>query len=116
MAEPFSSAESSSEEGWDTEESLGEETGALRAPGVGMTPRNSALISSGAGLSAMSGPPLGTLRLDKTHARVGDRVGIYWDIPSVQTSAGDWIAVYESGTTHTHTHTHTHNKTPLFCR
>ena len=96
MAELFSTGESSSEEGWDTEDSWGGEEGRLRARGDGVTPRNSALISS-SGLSAMSGPPCGTLRLDKTHAMVGDLVGVYWDIPSVQTSASDWIAVYERG-------------------
>jgi hypothetical protein len=96
MAELFSTGDSSSEEGWDTEDSWGDEERRLRARGDGVTPRNSALISS-SGLSAMSGPPRGTLRLDKTHAMVGDLVGVYWDIPSVQTSAGDWIALYESG-------------------
>lgn len=46
----------------------------------------------------MNGPPRGTLRLDKTVVRAGDVVGVYWDIPTLQTSAGDWIGIYEKGT------------------
>ena len=97
MAELFSSGDSSSGDGWDTDDSCTEETERLRAPGEVVTPRNSALIGGVSALSAMGGPPRGSLRLDKTHARVGEVVGVFWDIPSVQTSAGDWIAVYESG-------------------
>ena len=47
--------------------------------------------------AVMSGPPRGTLRLDKTEARAGESVGVYWDIPTVQTCPGDWIGVYEKG-------------------
>ena len=46
---------------------------------------------------AMSGPPRGTLRLDKTEARAGESVGVYWDIPTVLTCPEDWIGVYEKG-------------------
>ena len=52
------------------------------------------LSSTGA---VMTGPPRGTLRLDKTEARAGESVGVYWDIPTVQTCPGDWIGVYEKG-------------------
>lgn len=110
MAELFSSGDSSSGDGWDTDDSCTEETGRLRAPGEIVTPRNSALIGGVSALSAMSGPPRGSLRLDKTHARVGEVVGVFWDIPSVQTSAGDWIAVYESGMCFSLTHKY--QKTP----
>ena len=66
-----------------------------------VTRSDAARLSSSFTLSStsvpMSGPPRGTLRLDKTEARAGEAVGIYWDIPTVQTSPGDWIGVYENG-------------------
>ena len=99
MGEPF---DSSSGDGWDTDDdSCAGETGGARRRGEGPSPRrNSGLINSSAtaaGVGAMDGPPRGTLRLDKTQAMAGEVVGVYWDIPSVQTSAGDWIAIYERG-------------------
>lgn len=45
----------------------------------------------------MEGRPRGTLRLDKTEARSGERVGVYWNVPSVPPDGRDWIGIYETG-------------------
>ena len=45
----------------------------------------------------MEGRPRGTLRLDKTEARSGEKVGVYWNVPSVPPDARDWIGIYETG-------------------
>lgn len=37
------------------------------------------------------------LRLDRTEARVGERVGVYWDIPGLAPHYRDWIAMFSSG-------------------
>lgn len=104
MCEILSSDYSSSDE-WQTDESGGEDdhsrirsettTSSSRSAAPGASASTSEPPNSIRG--AMNGPPHGTLRLDKTEARAGDVVGVYWSIPSVQASAGDWIGVFESG-------------------
>ncbi len=37
------------------------------------------------------------LRLDKTEATIGERVGVYWDIPGLAPHERDWIAMFSSG-------------------
>ncbi len=37
------------------------------------------------------------LRLDKTEATIGERVGVYWDIPGLAPHERDWIAMLSSG-------------------
>ena len=39
----------------------------------------------------------GTLRLDRTEVTVGERVGVYWDIPTVTPHGRDWIGMFETG-------------------
>ena len=104
---------SSGSEGWETDDSCERDAAGAASSAAGSSRRDSGL--SGANRGAMSGPARGTLRLDKTQASAGEVVGVYWDIPTVQTSAGDWIAIYERGGTHKHTHhtlthtTHSHH-------
>ena len=101
MCEVFSSDDSSIEE-WRTDESGGEdgdsrsrsEASSYRAASAGASATTSELTLV---RGTMNGPPRGTLRLDKTEARAGDVVGVYWSIPSVQASSGDWIGTFENG-------------------
>ena len=92
---------SSGSEEWESEDSSSGERASgrhLAERGRGSSQRDSELSSgSVATCGVMRAQPRGTLRLDKTQARAGDVVGVYWDIPTVQSSAGDWIAVYEKG-------------------
>ncbi len=37
------------------------------------------------------------LRLDKTEVTVGQRVGVYWDIPGLAPHERDWIAMFCAG-------------------
>ena len=39
----------------------------------------------------------GTVRLDKTEVTVGERVGVYWDIPGATPHNSDWIGLFEAG-------------------
>ena len=89
---------SSGSDGWETDDSCERDAAGAASSAAGSSRRDSG--PSGANRGAMSGPARGTLRLDKTQASAGEVVGVYWDIPTVQTSAGDWIAIYERGGTH----------------
>lgn len=39
----------------------------------------------------------GTVRLDKTEVTVGEKVGVYWDIPGATPHHSDWIGLFEAG-------------------
>ena len=39
----------------------------------------------------------GTVRLDKTEVTVGEKVGVYWDIPGATPHNRDWIGMFEAG-------------------
>lgn len=39
----------------------------------------------------------GALTLDKSEVSVGERVGVYWDIPAVFAHERDWIGLFEVG-------------------
>lgn len=42
----------------------------------------------------------GTLRLDRTEIALGERVGVYWDIPGVVPHEMDWIGMFDAGERH----------------
>ena len=84
----------------DETSSSGEWTSDDSDAGPAASHRASAASSGGTSTlprGVMNGPPRGTLRLDRAEAGVGDVVGVYWEIPTVHTSAADWIGIYEKG-------------------
>ena len=94
LASTFSSDNSSS--GWGSDDSY-EDAPNSRGSSDARSYRSAGLGTLGSARGVMNSPPRGTVRLDKTEARAGETVGVYWDVPTIQTSAGDWIGVYEEG-------------------
>lgn len=90
---------SSSESDWSSDGEEGrfawENSGST---GSGAGPERAAGVSTSLPLRGpMEGRPRGTLRLDKTEARSGEKVGVYWNVPLVLPDARDWIGLYETG-------------------
>ena len=90
----LSSEDEGSDSDWDSD---GSSDGGANAGGETRSYRAARLNTSASVRGRMSSQPRGTLRLDKTEARIGEAVGVYWDVPTIEPSAWDWIGIYEEG-------------------